>query len=1107
MTALGSGGESCASPSVSATTGTTVPPAPTLGKIIVSGGSIKAYFGPVSAASSYNAYRDGWLVQVGATSPYTDSSVPAATSHSYMFGSVNSNGQGGMGPYGLYGIGGATPPVATKMAATAGSSSVALNWNGVSQAGNNSVTYNLYRSTSVGGEGDVPVACWVGSNTGSGPVSYTDTDPSIYAGTTYYYKVAAVRYGGGEGAMSNEASATPLTPLLPAPSLSATPGDSSASLTWTSVAGASSYNVYRYNQSVPSTPADNGNVPLVKIGATNTSYTDGGLTNGAWYYYTVNAVSKDGQGLGSNSVSVVPGSGSPTLAAHVVWTSDYTVTPHVQTGSTSGAVGGNTSVHLSLQVPPNFTSGLANVTIHEDAGGSPDVTTTNATFMPTNYSNNNSGWSAVCSDPDPTKAGSPAMAYCDVPWSTLPSHNGNYTITIAGQATIGYSFTPVAVTSTLHVDVENIVITATTPSDPIVTYVPQSGGPVIAQAPICGNETAAASPAPGGASASIAFDVSISAGYKSQQPVTLTIYDLSQQPIKTMVAQASAGGVVIGGNGSQPTKVTFNWDGSTDSSSTMAPQGLYSFQFRVGNACQTNGTGYAGYSVAQPGYSGAISDGDTDKSTTTTISQVDSVVTDFDCTTDQANVTTSTVLTDSALPSNNAVSVTVKAFDPTFSEVASADAGTPSNATYTATAQYALGDSEDGFVHVVEGMDGDGLCRRNRKPHPLLPKSVRLSHPIVAQSTVGTYDTRKPRFLSGTNCSTTITVTARPGHFIVYADVSVGGVPINAYSAGNDKSNQVTLTTYFDSTQISGQPGAPVCILVSYITDDAIASNPNPSWKKYTLSTTAYNKAYVAGKPDIDSLTGHQLRDLKDPGRIVAPHIKSLASWIQFMEYVTDTTLTDNDTQIETKLTSPTVFYIHTHGATLYTNGIIHPFFEACDPLGYDVTDVNVRNAVLGKFSATPGSRNKYTIAPYNFVFLDACNSAGDADHQPLNPSPSDMPSAFGIPWKPQESTTDRAFVGWVNLRAITGHNNEWVETFFRNMNFYTLQESIRRTNDKLGHMQGASDPDAIISGYKDIDPSITGDLNTRLKGVYGGHALQFARPEFLTDANRIFDN
>jgi len=60
-------------------------------------------------------------------------------------------------------------------------------------------------------------------------MSYTDT--GLSPGTTYYYKVAAVSYTGGEGTLSNEASATPLTPLLPAPNLSGAPGDSSALLT------------------------------------------------------------------------------------------------------------------------------------------------------------------------------------------------------------------------------------------------------------------------------------------------------------------------------------------------------------------------------------------------------------------------------------------------------------------------------------------------------------------------------------------------------------------------------------------------------------------------------------------------------------------------------------------------------------------------------------------------------------------------------------------------------------------------------------------------------------------------------------------------------------
>jgi len=139
VTTSGSGGESSASSSASATIAAPVPPSPAFGKLLVSGGSIKAYFSTVSGASSYNAYRDGWLMQTGVTSPYTDGGVPAGTSHSYTFAAVNSNGQGGMGPYGLYGVGGATPPVTTNLAATAGNNSVQLSWNAVTDTSGNYV--------------------------------------------------------------------------------------------------------------------------------------------------------------------------------------------------------------------------------------------------------------------------------------------------------------------------------------------------------------------------------------------------------------------------------------------------------------------------------------------------------------------------------------------------------------------------------------------------------------------------------------------------------------------------------------------------------------------------------------------------------------------------------------------------------------------------------------------------------------------------------------------------------------------------------------------------------------------------------------------------------
>ena len=89
-----------------------------------------------------------------------------------------------------------TMPVApTGLAATGGGAQVTLHWDSYGHAISG---YNIYRSTSPGGEAAIPVAANVDVN--------TFTDNSLTPGVTYYYQITALD-SSGEGARSSEASA------------------------------------------------------------------------------------------------------------------------------------------------------------------------------------------------------------------------------------------------------------------------------------------------------------------------------------------------------------------------------------------------------------------------------------------------------------------------------------------------------------------------------------------------------------------------------------------------------------------------------------------------------------------------------------------------------------------------------------------------------------------------------------------------------------------------------------------------------------------------------------------------------------------------------------
>ena len=96
--------------------------------------------------------------------------------------------------------------------------------------------------------------------------------------------------------------------IPPAPTgLSASPGNSQATLTWTGSSGATSYNVYR------GTSAGGEGATAITTGLTGTSYTNSSLTNGTTYFYKVAAVNSAGTSGLSNEASATPTVGTTSL--------------------------------------------------------------------------------------------------------------------------------------------------------------------------------------------------------------------------------------------------------------------------------------------------------------------------------------------------------------------------------------------------------------------------------------------------------------------------------------------------------------------------------------------------------------------------------------------------------------------------------------------------------------------------------------------------------------------------------------------------------------------------------------------------------------------------
>jgi hypothetical protein len=177
-------------------------------------------------ATGYRVYRrlsptDPWTrIATPSATSYTDSGVAPGQTYAYYVTAVAATGETPTFLCPIVTAASVVPARVSGLAATAGDGSIGLSWSAAAGA----TSYDVYRATAPGAEGETPLASGV---TATG---YTDT--AVMNGVAYYYTVRAMS-DCGTGAASAEAGATPQC------CLGAWNGASPCATTWTSGGGCS----------------------------------------------------------------------------------------------------------------------------------------------------------------------------------------------------------------------------------------------------------------------------------------------------------------------------------------------------------------------------------------------------------------------------------------------------------------------------------------------------------------------------------------------------------------------------------------------------------------------------------------------------------------------------------------------------------------------------------------------------------------------------------------------------------------------------------------------------------------------------------------------------
>lgn len=311
------------------------PVAPTGVSATAGNARVTVAWSSVSGANSYNIYwsttsgvtKASGNKLAGVTSPYVHTGLTNGTTIYYVVTAVNNAGES------VESAQVSATPAATVPTPPGGvivvpaNAQNSISWNASSGA----TSYNIYWATTSG----VTKATGTKITGVSSPYVHT----GLTNGTTYYYVVTAVNTA-GESAESAQVSAAPVAPVTPpsAPAnVTAMAGNAQTTVSWSTVSGATSYNLYW------STTSGVTKLNGTKITGVASPYVHTGLANGTTYYYVVTAGNANGESAESAQTSAIP------TAITNAWSSG-TAMPAGRTSSVGAVINGK--FYVVGGVPP-----------------------------------------------------------------------------------------------------------------------------------------------------------------------------------------------------------------------------------------------------------------------------------------------------------------------------------------------------------------------------------------------------------------------------------------------------------------------------------------------------------------------------------------------------------------------------------------------------------------------------------------------------------------------------------------------------------------------------------------------------------------------------------